>query len=78
MGNGITTQTVANFTLDGAQPQLYTHQPDLNTKDLNYGQLVYSQQNLGNAQHTLVISASGVQVESYINFDYAIYTCGFT
>uniref|UniRef100_A0A8H7Y1U1 Uncharacterized protein n=1 Tax=Psilocybe cubensis TaxID=181762 RepID=A0A8H7Y1U1_PSICU len=78
MGTGIITQTVANFTLDGGQPQLFTHQPDPNTKDLNYGQLVFSLTNLTNSEHTLVISASEVHINSYINFDYAVYTCEST
>ncbi|PPQ88330.1 LOW QUALITY PROTEIN: hypothetical protein CVT25_012441 [Psilocybe cyanescens] len=74
MGDGVTTTTIANFTLDNTQPQLYTRPPDPSTSALSYNQLVYSQNNLTNTQHTLVISTSGITTQAYVNFDYAIYT----
>ncbi|KAF8197599.1 hypothetical protein BJ912DRAFT_953983 [Pholiota molesta] len=73
-GDGITTLTAANFTLDGNAPQLFQHAPDLTTTAFQYNQLVYSQTNLINAQHTLVVSTSGVNANVYVNFDYVIYT----
>ena len=42
--------------------------------DIDYNQLVYSKQDLVNAEHTLVISTSDVNYGAYVNFDYAIYT----
>ncbi|KAF8912180.1 hypothetical protein CPB84DRAFT_1742791 [Gymnopilus junonius] len=73
-GDGITSLTEANFTLDGNAPQLFQHAPDLTTTNIDFNQLVFSQENLLNAQHTLVVSTSGVNTNVYINFDYAIYT----
>ncbi|KAF9532857.1 hypothetical protein CPB83DRAFT_903366 [Crepidotus variabilis] len=73
-GDGITSLTMANFTLDGGNPTLFQHAPVLTTQDINYNQLVYSQTGLVNAKHKLVISTSGVNSNVYVNFDYAIYT----
>jgi hypothetical protein len=73
-GDGITTLTLANFTLDGNPPQLFQHAPDLTTTDILFNQLAFAQTNLINAPHTLVISTSGVDTNVYVNFDYAIYT----
>ena len=73
-GSGITALTLANFTLDGTNPELYQHPPDLMRTDIDYNQLVYSKQDLVNAEHTLVISASDANYKVYVNFDYAIYT----
>ena len=73
-GDGITSLTLANFTLDGTNPELYQHAPDLSRMDIDYNQLVYSKQDLINAEHTLAISTSDVNTNVYVNFDYAIYT----
>lgn len=73
-GDGITSLTLANFTLDGTSPELYQHALDLTRTDIDYNQLVYSKQDLINAEHTLVISTSGVNTNIFVNFDYAIYT----
>lgn len=53
---------------------LVEHDPDLSTTDLQYHALVFSQDNLENIHHSLVISVSGIQEEVYVNLDYAIYT----
>ena len=68
-----TTLTLANFTLDGNNPELFQHFPDAARTDLEYNQLVYSKQDLINAEHTLVISTSGDNYV-WINFDHVIYT----
>ena len=73
-GEGITTLTLANFTLDGNNPELFQHSPNLTRTDLEYNQLVYSKQDLINAEHTLVISTRDVDTDVYVNFDYVIYT----
>ena len=65
---------MANFTLDGNNPELFQHFPDETTRDIDYNQLVYSKEDLINAEHTLVISTSNVNTYVYVNFDYAIYT----
>jgi len=72
-GAGVTSLTLANFTLDGTKPELFQHAPDLTRTNVDYNQLVYSKQDLINAEHTLVISISGVKANVYINFDYVIY-----
>ena len=64
---------LANFTLDGNNPKLFQHFPDVAQMDLEYNQLVYSKQDLINAEHTLVISTSGVDNYVYVNFDYVTY-----
>lgn len=73
-GDGITTLTTANFSVDGGTPTLFQHAPDLTTTTIQYNQLVFSQTNLPNASHTLDITTSGVNENVYVNFDYAIYT----
>jgi len=72
-GDGITSLTLANFTLDNGNPFLFQHAPDLTTTEIQYNQLVYSKTNLVNANHTLVISTSA-NTNVWVNFDYAIYT----
>lgn len=73
-GNGITTLTMANFTIDGGSPTLFQHAPDLTTSTPLFNQLVFSRTNLVNANHKLIISTSGVNTNVYVGFDYAIYT----
>lgn len=72
---GMTTVTLANFTLDGTTPELFQHTPDPIWMDtgIDYNQLVYSKHDLLNAEHTLVISTSDENYTVYVNFDYAIY-----
>ena len=74
VGDGITSLTLANFTMDTGSPELFQHTPDLTTTDIDYNQLVYWKRDLSHAEHTLVISTSGVNTNVYVNFDYAIYT----
>ncbi|KAJ3512485.1 hypothetical protein NLJ89_g3492 [Agrocybe chaxingu] len=73
-GDGITTLTMANFTMDSDAPVAFQHAPDLTTTDIQFNSLVYSRTDMINAQHRLVISTSGVNTNVYVNFDYAIYT----
>ncbi|KAJ2915255.1 hypothetical protein MD484_g5186, partial [Candolleomyces efflorescens] len=42
--------------------------------DILYNQLVFSQTGLANTQHTLEIITEGLSYQTYVNFDYAIYT----
>ncbi|KAK7681917.1 hypothetical protein QCA50_014879 [Cerrena zonata] len=72
-GDGITTVTQSNFTLDGKLMSTFTHNPTTSL-DLDYNQLVFSQTGLANQEHTLKASISGVDHDVYINFDYANYT----
>ena len=72
-GEGITTTTETNFTLDGVVVSTFTHNPTTSF-DLEYNQLVFSQTDLDNTEHTLKASISGVDHDVYINFDYANYT----
>ncbi|GLB34615.1 hypothetical protein LshimejAT787_0201800 [Lyophyllum shimeji] len=66
------TETFCKFVLDG-QATDYHHAPSQST-DYQYNALVYSQHNLPNVDHTLLISADGYSTLSFMNFDYAIYT----
>ena len=72
-GDGITSLTMVNFTLNRNNPELFEHIPDLTRTDIDYNQLVYSKQDLINTEHTLVISTSDVDTSIYVNFDYVIY-----
>lgn len=72
-GDGITTVTQTNFTLDGKLMSTFIHNPTTSL-DLDYNQLVFSQTGLANQEHTLKASISGVDHDVYINFDYANYT----
>ena len=73
-GDGITTLTESNFTIDGGRPTLFRHVPDLSTTDVLFNQLVFSQTKLTNTKHRLVISTSGVNEDVFVSFDSAIYT----
>lgn len=73
-GAGVISKTMANITLDNQSPLLFEHIPDMLTTALQYYALGFSQDNLENVHHSLVISVSGIQEEVYVNFDYAIYT----
>jgi hypothetical protein len=55
-GDGITSSTLANFTLDSGNPELFQHTPDPTTADINYSRLVYSKLDLIRAEPTLVMS----------------------
>lgn len=72
-GDGITTITQANFTLDGKLISTFTHNPTTSF-NLDYNQLVFSSAGLTNEEHTLKASISGIDHDVYINFDYANYT----
>ncbi|KAJ6604211.1 hypothetical protein DFH09DRAFT_1121977 [Mycena vulgaris] len=71
-GNGITTTTKANFSIDGTSAGTFAHTPTT-SNDLEYNALVFSQTGLSNSSHSLVISTVGSD-DIYVNFDYAIYT----
>ncbi|KAF5331008.1 hypothetical protein D9619_005245 [Psilocybe cf. subviscida] len=73
-GSGITTLTALNFTLDDQPPQFKLHAPDVTTTDIQYNFMLFSQTGLPAAQHSLLVSTSGVDNDVYVNFDYAIYT----
>ncbi|KAF9457719.1 hypothetical protein BDZ94DRAFT_1175025 [Collybia nuda] len=70
---GVITLTECNFTLDGQHEGFYRHVRD-NTPEMEYNVLVFSQTNLSNTEHALVVSAGGVNYQVFVNFDYAIYT----
>ncbi|GLB34628.1 hypothetical protein LshimejAT787_0201930 [Lyophyllum shimeji] len=69
---GAWTETFCRFILDG-QATDYHHAPS-QSADYDYNALVYSQHNLSNVDHTLLITADGYSTKSFMNFDYAIYT----
>ncbi|KAF8998267.1 hypothetical protein BDQ17DRAFT_1411126 [Cyathus striatus] len=73
-GDGITTLTVANFTIDGQMVGTFRHDPDLTSTDILFNQLVFNKTDIPNGVHQLIISTSDVDFSVFINFDYAIYT----
>lgn len=72
-GEGITTITDCDFTMNKDPAVNFRHAPDLTKTDADYNQLVYSRTDLPFATHTLEISTQA-NFNTYINFDYAIYT----
>ena len=74
IGSDITTLTIANFTLDEGEPELFQHIPDPLNSDILYKQPVFIRENLENMEHSINISVSKVLEPVYLNFDYMIYT----
>jgi len=72
-GDGVTTLTSANFSVDGELPVPFLHTPDLSTTAFEYDALVFSQTNLSNGNHSLDITTTG-STSIYVNFDHAMYT----
>ncbi|KAF9014186.1 hypothetical protein BDQ17DRAFT_1419092 [Cyathus striatus] len=73
-GPNADTTTMVNFTVDGQIIGNFTHTADLSIDDILYNQTVFGMTGLSNGIHQLVISASDLDINVYINFDYAIYT----
>ncbi|KAM6500193.1 hypothetical protein JOM56_003207 [Amanita muscaria] len=73
-GTSVTTNTYVDFTMDGTYICNYTHTPDMSTYNMNYNTTVFNMIGLGNTPHQLVISTHNVPYNSYLNFDYAMYT----
>nr|VWO98222.1 Methyltransf_11 domain-containing protein [Ganoderma boninense] len=69
---GANTNVNLAFTIDGVTVGQFTHTPD-SSGTILYNHLVYSTTGLADAEHTLVMSASGSK-ESLIIFDYLVYT----
>ncbi|KAI0706284.1 hypothetical protein C8T65DRAFT_231894 [Cerioporus squamosus] len=68
-----TTYTNLIFSLDGEQVGSYVHVPSSDTA-FEYDVPVYTNGNLANKQHTLVIEATGDANSSLVLFDYIVYT----
>ncbi|RPD82863.1 hypothetical protein L226DRAFT_607915 [Lentinus tigrinus ALCF2SS1-7] len=68
-----TTYTSLTFSLDGEQVGSYVHVPTSDSA-FQYDVPVYTNANLANKQHTLVIEAAGDTNSSLILFDYIVYT----
>ncbi|KAG6840976.1 hypothetical protein C0991_002958 [Blastosporella zonata] len=73
VGPEITSETLANFTLDGQLIETYHHIPT-SSPDYEFNALVFSQDSLPNTNHILLISTSGVDRHLFTSFDYAKYT----
>ena len=71
-GDGITTVTRANSSVDSGLPMAFLHIPNLSTTALQYNSLVFSRTNLLNGDHRLDITTTG-STNIYVNFDYAVY-----
>ncbi|KIY70436.1 hypothetical protein CYLTODRAFT_392047 [Cylindrobasidium torrendii FP15055 ss-10] len=72
-GNGVTTSTDCNFTLDGKLAGHFQHAPT-NSTALEYNTLVFAANGLKQQSHDLIISTSGIQENQWVAFDRAIYT----
>ncbi|KAF9014189.1 hypothetical protein BDQ17DRAFT_1230755 [Cyathus striatus] len=72
--NGVTTTTSVNFTVDGQMVGNFTHETDPSTTNFNFNQMVFSKTDLLPGTHQLIISTNGVNISTFTNFDYAIYT----
>jgi hypothetical protein len=77
-GNGTTTNTQCNFTLDGQPVGTFSHNPDMSTFDLEYNVTVFSQTGLTNTSHQLLVLVNDYPNSTFINFDWAIYTVNLT
>lgn len=73
-GDGITTLTETNFTIDDGPVTFYRHEPDMTTEDFIYQFPAFVAHNLEHRTHTLRARTSGPDYHIFINFDYAIYT----
>ncbi|RDX46758.1 hypothetical protein OH76DRAFT_816353 [Lentinus brumalis] len=68
-----TTYTSLTFSLDGEQVGTYVHVPTSDTA-FEYDVPVYTNGDLANKQHTLIIEATGSTNNSLVLFDYIVYT----
>ncbi|KAJ3529460.1 hypothetical protein NMY22_g8993 [Coprinellus aureogranulatus] len=73
-GDGITTLTETNFTIDDGPPTFFRHTPDMTRTDFEYQFPAFRQENLDHRTHTLKARIDGPDYPLFINFDYAIYT----
>ncbi|KZT68205.1 hypothetical protein DAEQUDRAFT_712398 [Daedalea quercina L-15889] len=69
-----TTFVNISFNLDGAPVGTYMHQPDESSDVYSYNVTVYSNTDLANTQHTLVMWAVQGSGPSLLLFDWAEYT----
>ncbi|KAG6849529.1 hypothetical protein H0H93_007685 [Arthromyces matolae] len=67
VGDGVTTETMCNFTLDGQYISTFHHVPTTST-DYDFNSLVFSKDGLSNTEHTLLISTSGLMILSLPQF----------
>ncbi|KAG6873790.1 hypothetical protein C0995_011015 [Termitomyces sp. Mi166 len=73
VNDGVTTETLCNFTLDDGDVVPYHHTPT-SSRNYEFNALVFHKDNLPNKNHTLLISTSGVDRHLFTSFDYADYT----
>ncbi|KAH7874868.1 uncharacterized protein C8R40DRAFT_1170977 [Lentinula edodes] len=75
---GISTSTLANFTLDGTLVSTFSHSPNSSSSApsfyFNESALAFSETGMKNSSHQMVISTSGLSSNYWLNFDYALYT----
>ncbi|KAJ2920733.1 hypothetical protein H1R20_g16362, partial [Candolleomyces eurysporus] len=71
---GVISRTDCKFVLDNGPAVSYLHMPDRSKANILYKQLVFHQTGLANTEHALEIVTEGLAYQTYVNFDYAIYT----
>ncbi|KIL63325.1 hypothetical protein M378DRAFT_55698, partial [Amanita muscaria Koide BX008] len=68
------TNTNVNFTLDGRSAGNFSHEPDNSTYSLIYNSTVFSRTDLTNSPHTLLVSVDDYDRNTFVCFDWAMYT----
>ncbi|CCM02805.1 uncharacterized protein FIBRA_04916 [Fibroporia radiculosa] len=71
---GVTTLTNVSINLDGKDVDLYTHMPLEDTTEMYYNVSIYTNTDLANAMHTVVLMPTYEVNASIILFDWAQYT----
>lgn len=70
---GLVSSTSCDFYLDGQNVGSYQHATD-GTYVFQYNVLAYSQTSIPHGNHSFLIDTAGFINDSYIIFDYAMYT----
>ncbi|KAH0583495.1 hypothetical protein H2248_009123 [Termitomyces sp. 'cryptogamus'] len=73
VNDGVTTETLCDFLLDGVNVSRFHHDPT-SSREYEFNALAFAKDNLTNNNHTLLISTSGVNRHLFTSFDYANYT----
>ncbi|KAG6880238.1 hypothetical protein C0992_003004 [Termitomyces sp. T32_za158] len=73
VNDGVTTETLCDFLLDGVNAGTFHHIPN-SSHAYEFNALAFSKTNLPHNNHTLIISTSGVNRHLFTSFDYANYT----
>ncbi|KAG6885300.1 hypothetical protein C0993_003461 [Termitomyces sp. T159_Od127] len=73
VNDGVTTETLCDFLLDGKNVSTFHHIPT-SSPNFDFNALAFNRTNLTNINHELKILTSGVNRHLFTSFDYAEYT----